>query len=381
MKILFMTEIGPFPPNSGEKLRSYNLIKSMLLFAEKMYVISGNRPTDGANYSNAEFYDFPDITPKNRRWRNMSMLFKLDKRIVTTIEDILKKDNIDIAFLDYNFIGNYIKFFKKRNIKVIYGTHNIQSDLNYQTPALYVKDGIFKNVRYFFEKAHEYHYFRKADAILTVSDEDSSYYRVHFPKKDLYMIPNFVDEKEYLIENESTKKKQIIMSGNYYAFQNKFGMKWFIENVWDEELASLANFIIVGHGSDEMFDQIQRSGVFTRNITALGKVDDMKKYIIESKAAIIPLLHGSGTRLKCIEAMALKTNIVATTIGVEGIKHDGAILTADNPFDFKQNLIKVLKNQVDNAENAFSIFMDNYSSSAIKPQLKKIFQKYLSAKK
>ena len=71
-------------------------------------------------------------------------------------------------------------------------------------------------------------------------------------------------------------------------------------------------------------------------IRALGEVDDMKPYIGKARATVVPLLHGSGTRLKCIESMALKTQLISTNVGAEGIEHEGSIIIADNPQIFKK---------------------------------------------
>ena len=69
----------------------------------------------------------------------------------------------------------------------------------------------------------------------------------------------------------------------------------------------------------------------------------MKPYIASAKATVVPLLHGSGTRLKCVESMALKTQIISTDLGAEGIEHEGSIITADDPYKFKSEILEVLQ--------------------------------------
>ena len=129
MNILFITEIKPFPPNSGERIRSFHLIRSLLEFTDKLFLLSGNAPPDEEGYKKIVHYQFPDIYTSNR-WKNLILLFKRDRTMVSSIKRLLETNHIDLVFLDYSFIGNYIRLFKERKIKIIYGTHNVQSKLN-----------------------------------------------------------------------------------------------------------------------------------------------------------------------------------------------------------------------------------------------------------
>lgn len=378
MNILFITEIAPFPPRSGERIRSVNLIHSILQFSDRLILIAGNEPPDEPGYEKVTFHQFPDLYSRSR-WMNLGMIFWRERAFIRLINQIIERDAIDLVFLDYCFIGNYIKPFRRRKIPVIYGTHNIQSDLHFQIPARSLKDRIFRKICYLAERSHELIYFRKADAIITVSDEDKEFYKKHFRRQQIHLIPNYLDEKEYEKALKSGKKQQIIMTGTFYAFQNVEGLKWFLREVWDDELSSLANMIVVGQGSKEKFSMIKEEVGEVENVEVLGSVPDVKEYLAESKVAIIPLLHGSGTRLKCLEAMALKTNIVGTSLGVEGIRHNGSILTADDPEVFKISVIKVLRDEIHNEDSAHRVFLQNYSSEAVTPKLEGIVRNLLSS--
>jgi glycosyltransferase involved in cell wall biosynthesis len=175
----------------------------------------------------------------------------------------------------------------------------------------------------------------------------------------VFCIPNFIDGIEYLI-SEPNKINYIIMPANFGSFQNKIGLEWFLENVWDPELFNLTQFVVIGKCSEMVFNELNKNKNY-KNVKAYGEVDDIKPYISKAKLTIVPLMHGSGTRLKCIESMALKTQIISTSVGAEGIEHEGSIIIADNPFEFKQAIMKVLKGNVDYTEKAFKIFENKYS--------------------
>jgi len=373
MNILFITELEPFPPNRGERIRSYNLINSILEFADNLILIAGNAPPKEKRYASIEYLKYPG-KPTRNRWINLLYLFMRRRSFTRLLNGILSAHQINMVFIDFNFFGNYIQVFKNRGIRVTYGTHNIQSYLNYQRPVKGLKEHLYLHTEFFFEKLHERIFFKQADHLIGVSDEDLNYYRKRLKLSRTYLVPNYINENEYLGYCDAEKKQQIIMTGNFNTFQNYYGLRWFLENVWDKELAELAGLVIVGHGSKEQFQLICQDGIYSSSITAMGSVDNLKGHIAESKAAIIPLQHGSGTRLKCIEAMALKTNIVSTSVGVEGIKHDGSILIADDALSFKECLIRVLKNEIKNEEKAYQVFLSEYSFQANTPRLQRVLK-------
>ena len=53
------------------------------------------------------------------------------------------------------------------------------------------------------------------------------------------------------------------------------------------------------------------------NVITVGKVESAKEFYLSKKIMIVPVLSGSGMRIKIIEGMALGKVIISTTIGAE----------------------------------------------------------------
>jgi sugar transferase (PEP-CTERM/EpsH1 system associated) len=81
-------------------------------------------------------------------------------------------------------------------------------------------------------------------------------------------------------------------------------------------------------------------------IAVTGRVDDVRPFLREAAAAIVPLRVGGGTRLKIFEAMAAGKAVVSTTIGAEGLPtEDGRhLLIADGPESFARATVGLLRN-------------------------------------
>jgi hypothetical protein len=375
MTILFVTDISPFPVTGGEKIRSHGLLKILSLTFDKIIAVTGKSENEAFKqntFKNIDFheFDFAGRTSSRRIARHLDK-FKKDELLVQLLEKLLAENPVQVAFIDYHYYGQYIDFFRKKGIPTIYGTHNVQSQVVYQLPAVSLKNSLSITLEFFVDQLHERYYLRKADALIAVSNFDSKYYAGYISSHKIFVIPNFVLDEEYSSQYKE-KQDYIIMTGNYLAYQNHMGLLWFINHIWNDKAFENDQLILAGMGSDIALEEINHTHKFS-NIKALGSVKDLKPYIAEAKLSIVPILHGSGTRLKCIESMALKTQILSTTKGAEGIEHEGSIIIADTPESFKKQLISILRNNTNYTAKAFDIYKNKYS---LEPNLQ-IFNKIL----
>jgi glycosyltransferase involved in cell wall biosynthesis len=76
----------------------------------------------------------------------------------------------------------------------------------------------------------------------------------------------------------------------------------------------------------------------------VGLVSDVRPEVQSAGVSVVPLRHGSGTRLKIIESMALGTPVVSTSKGAEGldVTHGENILLADDPIEFARCVAQVI---------------------------------------
>ncbi len=371
MHILYFTQISTFPVIGGEKIRSFGLLK---IFSGLNYKITA---IIGKSYNiipvrNTRFvqFDFESIRSSNK-YIEYYRMFRKNPEIIKLFDEILASDKIDVAFLDYYFNGQYINYFKEKNIRVIYGTHNAEAKLNLQRPVYSFRNIFSYRVQYIAELLHERIYFPRADALISVSKQDHSYYCRFLNRNKVFIIPNMLDERIY-IQPTVKKENYIIMSANFEAFQNFVGLEWFVKYIWNEQLINRSRLLLVGIGSIKIFEILKEKYINIKNIEAIGEVDDIKPFISKARASIVPLLNGSGTRLKCIESMALKTQLISTSKGAEGMIHDGSIIIADTPELFRTNLIDILDNKLDYTEKAYEIFINIYSLAPNSNILKKI---------
>lgn len=371
MHLLFFTDISPFPQNGGERIRSYYLIKALAQLGYEVIAIVRNvENVDLEKYrlQHVTFYTY-EAKPYDLLTRiTGKQYFQRSARVLSIFEEVCREFPIAVAILDYGFVGHYIPFFRNRHIPVILGTHNAQPMITWQLPSGGLLDKVRKLQLFSMEKLHERLYFKKAAAVLVVSDDDNAYHARFLPAGKIFTVPNFLDEKDYTLFGRK-QPRVLVMTANFGVYMNFAGLKWFIEQVWDKTLAAKYDLWLVGRGSKEALKKITGEDSYL-NIEAFGKVDDVKWYISVANAVIIPLVHGSGTRLKCLEAMALKTPIISTGKGVEGVKSEHFII-ADGAAAFKQSLL-AFDGNTDAGDRLQQDFMKEYSLEVNRQRLHQI---------
>lgn len=373
MNILFFTTISPFPQNGGEKIRSYYLLKALAELGHHVFAIIRNEEqVDLQQYriSGVEFLTHRKLPLGMMDRITGKHYFQQSAEVLRLFKTVCTNYRIDAAFLDYGFIGQYMQFFVDRKIPVILGTHNAQAMHTLQVPAHNFLQKLRRSQLVAMEKMHERRYFKQAAAVLVVSGHDKSYHTDFIDPEKVFVVPNFLDEREYDVR-EPRNPDLLVMTANFGMFMNNQGLKWFIDEVWDEALAARFELWLVGRQSKEALTRLTGKNKW-KNITAVGKVDDMKPYIAKAGGVIIPLLHGSGTRLKCLEAMALQTPVIATSKGVEGVESDNFII-ADTGKEFKQALMAFHGNGQTGAALRED-FMKEYSADVNRQRLDDILQ-------
>ncbi len=195
-------------------------------------------------------------------------------------------------------------------------------------------------------KRKELEYCRKADIVLVVSERERLLLKELLPDQLIEVVPNGVDTEAFH-RNASLHEipDQIIFTGTMNYYPNTQAVLFFAKNCWPLiwEQVPTATWLIVGKNPTL---EVQRLATTLPGVTVTGAVPDMLPYLTTSTVAIAPILAGSGTRLKILEALAAKTAIVSTTIGCEGLAvvPDKHLLVADTPDAFVHAVVTLMRN-------------------------------------
>lgn len=129
--------------------------------------------------------------------------------------------------------------------------------------------------------------------------------------------------------------------------------------------------MIVGSGKPDIS---MKEYLDAKNVRFYGRVEEVSDYYRKARISIIPLLSGSGTRLKLLESFSFKTAVVSTSIGAEGVNYADteSILIADTPDEFVKAVESLLAddamcNRI--AEAGYSMAKETYDWNVIGDRL------------
>ena len=210
---------------------------------------------------------------------------------------------------------------------------------------------------------------KKLDYILTLSKKDETYFKNIFPKKT-YNIPVTFKPKS---NNIPKIKNSIFHLGAMDWKPNKEGLNWFLKEVKPLiEIKKNIKIYIAGKNMPSSYMKYKN-----KNTIINSRIDNAQSYINNKEILFVPLLSGSGIRIKILEAMSIGTPVVSTTQGADGIPytHNENILIADNPSDFANAIHKLIENKSwarQIGENGKNLIKQNFSKKSIIEKWKKI---------
>jgi len=196
------------------------------------------------------------------------------------------------------------------------------------------------------------------DRVITVSEVDRQILARWLPERRLEVIPNGVDCQYYTpdpytsacsgvkhgsAEYCSDADKNILFMGNFGHPPNVDAVLYFVREVWPRLRSSFPEVTLTILGALPP-DEVRK--LHSHRIAVTGRVEDTRPYLARSRALVVPLRFGSGTRIKILEAFAAGTPVVSTTLGIEGLlaTPDRDYLLADSPLEFVAQLSRILRN-------------------------------------
>lgn len=213
-------------------------------------------------------------------------------------------------------------------------------------------------------KEQESNMHANADYFLACSSKDvTGLESLNHNKIRGFVVPNGAEARHIDLEQKDFSKPHLLFCGSLDYLPNKNGLLWFYRNIWPELKAKIpeVKLTVVGrNGYSKDYTPLKQD----EQIDFVGEVEVVAPYYQKSSMAIVPLLEGSGTRLKILEAMSFGVPVISTTIGADGIDYDNNynILIADTPKQFANTIVSNYNtdNVYNIQQNAFNLVNQKY---------------------
>lgn len=336
IKVLQICNKAPYPANDGSSIAIYNMAKGLLQNDVELHLLTINTKKhfkeDGLVPS-----DFKTRSHYLSVYRNTDTsaagallnLFSSNSYFVSRFyfkefEDALvsklKQTPFDVIQLEGLFMGVYINVIRKNTkAKIVLRAHNVEH-LIWERHIANETNSIkrfYLNLQNKRLKKFEEAVFKKVDAIISITDADKLIIEKMNTNTKVFTCITGVDLKDYELKKEVKKQENTLFYfGSMDWLPNQEAVEWFIANCWEEVLKKHPNckFIIAGRNMPQKFKHINLP-----NVQCIENVSDNVEFYSKYDLMLVPLLSGSGLRIKIIEGLSFGKAIVSTSIGAEGI--------------------------------------------------------------
>ncbi len=385
MRILFLSAWFPYPTTNGSKLRIYNLLRGLATRHEITLISFADQPDVDPHVPELraicrELHVVP-ITWFNPDGLQARLAFLSNKprsvidtyspRMAETIREIVAAHEFDLVIASQTRMAGYRSsfrhipaLFEEVEVGVLYG--NFAEATSWQG-----------RLRHGLTWLKHRHYLkgllRQYELSTVASKEEQALLRKRvYAAGQIEVIPNCIDVTSYEGSTAVPQPNTLIYTGAFSFAPNYEAMKWFIHHVLPLVQAQVPDVQLTITGN-----RAERPLPDSPHVSHIGFVKDIRTYVASSWLSLAPLQTGGGTRLKILEAMALKTPVVATSKGAQGLegRNGEHFLLADSPQEFAAAVVRLLQDaglrQV-LAENAFRLVKEKYDWTAVTPSLHRL---------
>jgi sugar transferase (PEP-CTERM/EpsH1 system associated) len=357
----------PYPPNKGDKIRSYNILKHLARQNEIHLATLIDDPKDRAyllplsKIVKSLIYD--TIEPRTKRVTSavsilrsspISVSYFYSRSVQKAVDDLLGKLEFDAVFCSSSPMAEYLfnsvsQRGKAERPLLLMDLIDVDSHKwrQYAETSSWMKRWIFdREARYLAD--YEERIAKEFDHVILVTEQEKRLLLKRVPASNVSVVSNGVDLHHFSPGHAGKMSKQgpvIVFTGVMDYWPNVEGVDWFAKRVFPKVKRVLpgAAFYIVGSRPAAEVQKLAR----IKGVRVTGYVEDTRDYLAVANACVVPLRIARGIQNKVLEAMAMGKPVVTTSQVLEGVDavSDWDVVKADGEDAFSRAVIDLLKNR------------------------------------
>ena len=337
MKILLLCNKPPYPASEGGPMAMNSIITGLLDAGHQVKILAVNNEKYGVKatdipeeYQKKTGIELIDVDLRVRPTKALLNLFTnksyhverfISKEFKERLVEVLEKEHFDVVQLEMLYMAPYVETIREHSkAMIVLRAHNVEHK---------IWERIAKETKFFVKrwyinhlantlKNYELSALETVDGIAAITRKDAAYFR-KFCSKPIIDIPYGVYPEEFTPNSEISGQPKFYHIGSMNWMPNEEGIRWFIEEALPKTVEKVPDFVyhLAGRNMPEWLKTLKNP-----HVDVIGEVPDAKAFVAENDVAIVPLLAGSGIRIKIIESMAMGKTVITTRVGAEGILYD-----------------------------------------------------------
>jgi glycosyltransferase involved in cell wall biosynthesis len=371
MHILFLTQIIPYPPDAGPKVKTWHVLRYLVERGHEVTLASFVRPEERRHIPILESLCAAVHTVPIRRSRLADAVYWLRSLFSgrpflverddlagmrVLVRELLAAGQVDIIHADQLTMTQFaLPYSASRQDmtsrpSLVFDAHNAVWTITRrmaETAPWFLKPVLWQETARI--ERYEGMVVGEFDHTLAVTEPDRRAL-IKVLKKGgdnrpaIHVIPIAVDTLAQKPVERQRGSKNILTLGTLHYPPNADGIRWFLQEVFPlvRDLLPGVSLTIVGKNPPRDFreEAAQLPGV----VRVTGYVPDLQPVLAEAGAMVVPVRAGGGMRVRILEAFAHGMPVITTTVGLEGIEAEPGrdVLVADTPGAFASAVVQVL---------------------------------------
>lgn len=351
-KVLVVDEELPLPTTTGKRIRTWNLLKNLGREFNVVLLCHGDLNEPGVADAKREIEAHHirvelagALAPKigaalyAQLLRNCfsSLPYSVVKHATVQfsrkLRELMAAEQFDFVHCEWTPYA-HLFLTHHQSVPLVVNAHNIET-------LIWKRRGEASSLsaRQFFRtqerkmRSFERAAFARSEHVVACSAEEAAIAR-RWGARSVSVVHNGVDPNVFTPVAQCCGSR-LVFIGSLDWFPNEDGVRWFMEDVLPlirKTLSSVELDIVGRRPSDELRCYLSR----LPGVSLHADVPDVREYLCEAAAVVVPLRIGGGTRIKIMEAMAAGRVVVTTTVGCEGIAVQDRVHVriADTPEQF-----------------------------------------------
>ncbi len=357
MKILVIGNRFPWPLHDGGALATFQMLKAMAFEGHEVSYFSLNTQKHFVDdktlldrFSFCKYYSFQintSITPwkaflnllSNRSFH----LQRFESELANEqLGKLLQSDQFDLVQIEGLYSAGFLSTLRKYFTgHISYRAHNLENQIWYRLAkeTSNVIKRVYLEIQAKRLEREEVAFLKNVDSIVAIAPSDLEKFN------DLTIIPTHLYLPGLNLGLEVDLELQpfkLFHIGSMEWMANVQGVEWFLQRVWPivKSAYPQLEFHLAGKGLNANDSRFFQSGVFNH-----GEVENAQSFMVTHGICIVPVVAGSGIRMKLIEAMSLGIPCVTTKIGVQGIDIENHVHVeiVDSHQEFAYSIITMIQ--------------------------------------
>jgi glycosyltransferase involved in cell wall biosynthesis len=271
-----------------------------------------------------------------------NLFYYFEPGIVSTANEIISKNQIDIVQFEYTSSGQYLRFIKHRTkfldehdvtFITAWTRFRAQRDL-FQRALAYFRWRIIQK--------YELDICKDAGVVFVRSMEDAQELLRNNPHLNIRSLPHGVDINYFNIKRVLAERPSLLFIGDFRHTPNVDAVLYFAEKIFPSVLKKIpcATLYVIGGSPPNCIEKLNH-----KNIVVTGFVNDIREYLSKCHVFVAPITWGGGVKVKILEAMASGIPVVTTSNGAYGIEAENRkdFFVADSPKEFAERIVNLIQ--------------------------------------